>query len=136
MSSFVILDASSTSVLKVKKPDWDVGAKSTLSTSAKWTVNPDDEILDDDEFLTEEDQKPPPILEGGKQPVKKACDNCTCGRAEGKEPVKLTQEMLENPVTSCGSDAYRCATCPYRGLPAFEPGKKIELPEDFLISDI
>lgn len=35
--------------------------------------------------------------------MKKACDNCTCGRAEGKEPVKLTQEMIDNPVTNCGS---------------------------------
>jgi len=28
----------------------------------------------------------------------------------------------------CGlGDAFRCAGCPYRGLPAFEMGKKIEL---------
>jgi hypothetical protein len=32
-------------------------------------------------------------------------------------------------------DAFRCAGCPYRGLPAFEPGKKIELPSDFLTAD-
>jgi hypothetical protein len=32
-------------------------------------------------------------------------------------------------------DAFRCAGCPYRGLPAFEPGKKIELAADFLTAD-
>ena len=35
--------------------------------------------------------------------MRKACDDCTCGAAEGKEPIKLTQEMLDNPVTACGS---------------------------------
>ena len=47
--------------------------------------------------------------------------------------------MLDDPQTNCGScslgDAFRCGGCPYRGLPAFEPGKKITLPEDFLMAD-
>lgn len=41
-----------------------------------------------------------------------------------------------NPPTQCAlGDAYRCGGCPYRGLPAFELGKKIELPSDFLVTD-
>ena len=71
--------------------------------------------------------------------TKKACANCTCGRAEGKV-TKLTKEMIDNPQSGCGScalgDAFRCAGCPYRGLPAFEIGKKIELPSDFLVDDL
>lgn len=35
---------------------------------------------------------------------RKACKNCTCGRADAEaKPVKLTQEMLDNPVSSCGN---------------------------------
>eukprot|EP00983_Pelagomonas_calceolata_P062342 1147260-Pelagomonas_calceolata.AAC.1 len=32
-------------------------------------------------------------------------------------------------------DAFRCAGCPYRGLPPFEQGKKIQLGSDFLTAD-
>jgi len=69
-----------------------------------------------------------------------ACANCTCGRAEGKV-TKLTKEMLENPQSGgCGScslgDAFRCAGCPYRGLPSFKPGEKIALPGDYLLDDL
>ncbi len=74
---------------------------------------------------------------------RKACTNCTCGRADAEErgePVRLTQAMLDNPaVGGCGScalgDAFRCGGCPYRGLPAFEAGKKIQLPSGFLVAD-
>lgn len=39
-------------------------------------------------------------------------------------------------ASQCGlGDAFRCAGCPYRGLPSFAPGQKIELPADFLTAD-
>lgn len=108
---------------------------------------------------------------------KKACKNCTCGRADAEaavQKVDLTQDMLENPQSACGSvsnifelslpemsdfaltpsaagclhktktlcllqcglgDAFRCASCPYRGLPQFEMGKKIQLGGDYLTAD-
>lgn len=38
--------------------------------------------------------------------TKKACKDCTCGRAEAEAAgvkVELTSEMLENPQSACGS---------------------------------
>ncbi len=143
-----------------RTPDYEAGAKAALTlkrkpaaasaaaapAAAKWFINPDDgddELIDDDELLTEEDRQKPEVSKASDCEVgagKKACKNCTCGRAEAEAaPVKLTQEMLDNPVTNCGScglgDAFRCAGCPYRGLPSFEPGKKIELAANFLTAD-
>jgi hypothetical protein len=38
--------------------------------------------------------------------ARKACKNCSCGRAEAEAAgvkVELTQEMLDNPQSACGN---------------------------------
>jgi Zn-dependent metalloprotease len=59
----------------------------------------------------------------------KPCKNCNCGKA--KQLDKENADKVPTMKSDCGKcylgDAYRCAGCPYRGLPAFEPGDKIEL---------
>lgn len=58
----------------------------------------------------------------------KPCKNCSCGRAE-KEANGSNSANNANS-SSCGrcylGDAFRCAGCPYKGMPAFEPGDKID----------
>lgn len=101
-----------------------------------------DKLLTDDEILTEEDKKDPkpkgcsPSEASTTSKPKKACANCTCGLAdelekEAEGQVKTVDDDEATPKTSCGScylgDAFRCASCPYRGLPAFQPGEKITI---------
>eukprot|EP00245_Coleochaete_scutata_P013719 TRINITY_DN5675_c0_g1_i1.p1 TRINITY_DN5675_c0_g1~~TRINITY_DN5675_c0_g1_i1.p1 ORF type:complete len:327 (-),score=61.58 TRINITY_DN5675_c0_g1_i1:26-1006(-) len=106
----------------------------------------DDELIDEDSLLTEEDLARPPLptsapddCDVGKS-GRKACKNCTCGRAELEaKQAPLTIDMLENPESACGScglgDAFRCAGCPYRGLPPFKLGEKVTLSTSLLAAD-
>ncbi|KAL7978727.1 hypothetical protein Chor_013216 [Crotalus horridus] len=111
----------------------------------KWTIKEyivfqnlsSEDLLDSDELLVPEDlKKPDPASlkaptckESGKR---KACKNCTCGLAEELEQEKRSAQ----PKSACGNcylgDAFRCASCPYRGMPAFKPGEKILLSENNL----
>ncbi|KAI5172821.1 anamorsin [Nematocida sp. LUAm3] len=81
------------------------------------------EFVTDDELIEQEDVLS--LIKPIRTTKKRACANCTCGRKEEEEEESSTQ-----PVKSdCGScylgDAFRCASCPYAGLPPFDPNQEV-----------
>ncbi|MQL98156.1 hypothetical protein Taro_030865 [Colocasia esculenta] len=135
--------------IKAKKASWAAGSsysiKKTVKILPKVQIDDDSDLIDEDSLLTEEDLKKPELPPVGDCEVgstRKACKNCTCGRAEVEkvEKLGLTAELLDNPQSSCGScglgDAFRCSTCPYKGLPPFKLGERVSLPGSFLAADI
>ncbi|XP_023946533.1 anamorsin homolog [Bicyclus anynana] len=145
LNGFLNVTKSEENVFTAEKPKFEVGAKVFLKLNNKskpavwkledtvedaWAANTnDDEIIDSDVLLDEDDLKKPDqqslrvCATTGKR---KACADCSCGLAE-----ELRGETKETPKSSCGScylgDAFRCATCPYLGMPAFKPGEKVML---------
>ncbi|ONH90130.1 hypothetical protein PRUPE_8G036300 [Prunus persica] len=108
-------------LVKAKKPSWKIGSsfalKKTTKSLPKVQINDDSDLIDEDSLLTEEDLKKPQPLPPGDCEVgstRKACKNCTCGPG----------------------DAFRCSTCPFKGLPPFKPGEKVSLSANFLAADI
>eukprot|EP00922_Rhytidocystis_sp_ex-Travisia-forbesii_P032272 GHVS01047988.1.p1 GENE.GHVS01047988.1~~GHVS01047988.1.p1 ORF type:complete len:133 (+),score=27.69 GHVS01047988.1:60-458(+) len=96
------------------------------------------EELIDETTLIDPSEEPYKAIGQGKEGCDskpKACANCTCGRKEleAAEGEEATKKQLENGAvrSSCGNcylgDAFRCATCPYKGLPAFKGGDKVKL---------
>ncbi|XP_072135336.1 anamorsin [Mobula birostris] len=113
------------------------------NTAKAWTLsatdmNDDDvDLIDSDELLDENDLKKPDPASlrimscGDNKKKKRACKNCTCGLAEelgGKEPKNVKSVQVKSACGSCYlGDAFRCASCPYMGMPAFKPGEQILL---------
>lgn len=99
-------------------------------------------IIDEDDLLNQEDDTLAPDMKGvvvaskddcgGREP----CDDCTCGRRtepnnnndEKKEDNLVEQIKAPIKTSSCGKcglgDAFRCASCPYLGMPAFKAGEE------------
>ncbi|GAB2285026.1 hypothetical protein Dimus_019482 [Dionaea muscipula] len=135
--------------VRAKKPSWKIGSSFSIKTVKRSLPKieiGDSDLIDEDTLLGEEDLEKPQLPVVGDCEVgstRKACKNCTCGRAEAEEKVlklELTTEQLNNPQSACGScglgDAFRCSTCPYRGLAPFKLGEKVSLSGNFLVADL
>lgn len=149
VSDFVVEEIPSMSGVVVRatfgRPGWELGA--TASAAVAVGSSGDNaaslEFVDEEALLDGEDPsvKNYTAMGEGKESCAskpKACSNCTCGRRELEEEVgaEEAKRRLENGTvrSSCGScylgDAFRCATCPYLGMPAFKPGEKLQLDVD------
>jgi anamorsin len=117
----------------------------TEKAATAWKMGTDDlaedDLVDEDELL--DDNLEITVGAGcGIDPVtgkaigkKKACKNCSCGLKEMEQEEQKQEKQQEAtyeavevsaaPKSSCGScykgDAFRCASCPFLGKPAFEP---------------
>lgn len=136
------------------KPKFAAGSSASLvlpkRTDDVWKLDnlldEDVETIDPDDLLDEDDVKKPDPLSlkvcstTGKR---KACKDCSCGLAEELTAEAKTGKIIDTkdaPKSSCGScylgDAFRCAACPYLGMPAFKPGEKIQLLSNQLQADL
>lgn len=118
-------------LLTSQKPVWNMGESAALKKKGK------EDLIDEDQLL-EGKEAPKAVGEGqgGCSTKPRACANCSCGRKELEEKMgdaEAAKKALEQGTvrSSCNNcylgDAFRCASCPYRGQPAFKPGTKVEL---------
>ena len=127
-------DSDAKLCIACSKPSWSTGEAATIkvATNKAWKMNnvdlAEDDLVDEDELLQDNIEYTAGAGCGidpatGKPLRKKACKNCSCGLAELEQQA---EEVVSAPVRSaCGScykgDAFRCASCPFLGKPAFEP---------------
>lgn len=121
-------------------PAHAVGATSLLSAGPGMPEAPD-ELVDEDELLARDG------IEDGRgngcgvdaDGARKPCKDCSCGLADMDGNAKAATPKGPGGK-GCGScalgDAFRCAGCPYLGLPPFKAGEKVELPSALMTSDI
>lgn len=128
----------------------EIGAKMAIKNRSKeekidaskiWrriaaSVDPSTETMDEDSLLEHDE-----ILNNStirapvcdtEVTVRKPCRNCTCGLAQKEMISSANQSILKDgPTSNCGScylgDAFRCSSCPYRGLPAFKLGEQVKV---------
>lgn len=138
---FIVAQRPSFSVGSTAKINLPVKANvgSSPAEETKWKMSTSDlaeeELIDEDALLEESklpaDYKPSDCGTGDGK--KRACANCSCGLAEEEAKnvaslqPKTTEEKLVR-ASACGNcnkgDAFRCASCPFLGKPAFEAGQE------------
>jgi hypothetical protein len=113
-------------VVKAEIPSFSLGASVGVS-----------ETVDEDALIDQADYAKPDNACGPGAGKKRACKNCSCGLAELEKKQEADQVVVDTSSakkSSCGScslgDAFRCPGCPYRGLPAFNPGEVVQISMD------
>jgi len=104
----------------------------------------DAEMIDEDNLLSDASNllAPPPSMSDAATKDdcsgREACADCSCGRATENKPPGTTTKQQPVQKSSCGKctlgDAFRCASCPYLGKPAFKAGEEhlvLDLQDDF-----
>ena len=134
---------------RLKSHNDATAALTTAAVKIRPTVNvnvndDDDDLLDEDDLLQSSTIAPPPTIDAKDRAAaaasagddcggRKACDNCTCGRAELEAAASNPTHAGSVPTTlppssACGNcskgDAFRCAGCPFLGKPAFQEGQE------------
>lgn len=131
--------------VSANKPSFEVGSSIPLSFAKKqtnvWKLDDpvEEDFIDEDELLDESDLIKPDASSlkvcatTGKR---KACKDCSCGLAEELSGKVASEGTVKSSCGNCYlGDAFRCASCPYLGMPAFKPGEKVLLPETQLTVD-
>jgi len=111
--------------------------KPSAGSGMVWKLDGGDgDLIEDDALLEKEDlARPEKGFDCGTSAngKRKACKNCSCGLAEELDAGKEIKKKTPEQASACGNcslgDAFRCASCPYLGLPAFKPGEKVSLVE-------
>ncbi|XP_076284295.1 cytokine induced apoptosis inhibitor 1 [Lasioglossum baleicum] len=135
-------DMDNVSEIVAEKPSFEIGSSVSLSfgqaKSNVWKLDSavEEELIDEDDLLDETDILKPEassLKVCGTTGKRKACKDCSCGLAEELSGQTVEEKTVKSSCGNCYlGDAFRCASCPYLGMPAFKPGEKIVLPESQL----
>jgi len=140
--------------LKVQVNDGSVTAQTPKYKLGTAQSISDRNTIDASNLLTDKDKEKPTAeslkAACGTGKKRRACAGCTCGLAEELNSTDVEKadavraEAVASgsaPKSACGScylgDAFRCASCPYLGMPAFKPGpeNKPDLKKAIVLDD-
>uniref|UniRef100_A0A7S0ZAN9 Anamorsin homolog n=1 Tax=Timspurckia oligopyrenoides TaxID=708627 RepID=A0A7S0ZAN9_9RHOD len=133
-----------TLILSAKRPGYHNGSSVAVALDG---IESEDDLVDEEDLMPSSELR----VEGGQVECgpngatsgRKACKDCSCGLAEKLDAERTSQVAAAAAApakSSCGScylgDAFRCASCPYLGMPPFKPGEKVQISSNLLTSDL